>query len=105
MSAGRTRVKIRSMSLPIAVRTTGNPRRWGASRSRPRAGGTGRARWWAALASVARWIGRALVRLWRSLGTRTRLWIKVLAGVALLTAPIWTLNLAVAFLGRTAVFP
>jgi soluble lytic murein transglycosylase-like protein len=33
------------------------------------------------------------------------LWIKLLAAVALLTAPIWILNLAVASLGRTVVFP
>ncbi|HET6150230.1 MAG TPA: lytic transglycosylase domain-containing protein [Polyangia bacterium] len=104
------------MSLPIAVRSTGNRGRWGPSGSRSRTGGAGRTRWWSplatglrwigrALAVCLRWIGRALVRLWRRLSTRTRLWIKVLAALALLVSPIWTLNMAVAFLGRTAIFP
>jgi hypothetical protein len=57
------------------------------------------------LANAGRWIGRAWLGLWRRLGARPRFWIKVLVSVALLSSPIWTLNLAIAFLGRTAVFP
>ena len=116
MSAGPRRVKIRFVSLPIAVRNTDNRGRWGASGSRSRARGSAWARWrsWLApglrwmgrvLAICLRWIGRALARLWRRLSARTRLWIKVLAALALLVSPIWTLNLAVAYLGRTTIFP
>jgi soluble lytic murein transglycosylase-like protein len=93
------------MSLPMAVPTTDNPGRWGTAASRRGTRRAARARWQARLAGCGRWIGRLLYRLWRRLGARPRFWIKVLVAVTLLTSPIWTLNLAVAFFGRTAIFP
>ncbi|MBC8133800.1 MAG: lytic transglycosylase domain-containing protein [Deltaproteobacteria bacterium] len=48
---------------------------------------------------------RPLVRTWRSLGRRARFKVKVAAAIVLLTSPVWTLNLVVAFLGHSVVFP
>jgi soluble lytic murein transglycosylase-like protein len=60
-----------------------------------------RIRWAAYLRSTRRW----LYRRWRSLGDKARFRLKALAIVALLASPLWTLNLAVALLGHSAVFP
>jgi soluble lytic murein transglycosylase-like protein len=93
------------MSLPIAVPTTDSRERWTAAASRRRRA-TGRgADWWQPLVTLRRRLARALVQLWRGLSRKARFRIKVLVAVVLLASPLWTLNMAVAFFGRTAVFP
>jgi hypothetical protein len=89
------------MSLPVAVRTTANPGSYTAEpRRRPR-----RIAWWRPLVVVRGYVARALRYLWRRIGARPRFWLKIGAALVVLTAPIWTLNMAVSFFGRTAVFP
>jgi soluble lytic murein transglycosylase-like protein len=85
MVAGRTG---ESQALGVAA-----PRRAGAAAWRVRA------------RALVQWLRRWISRGWRSLGVKARFRIKVLAFVVLLTSPLWTLNLAVAFLGHSAIFP
>lgn len=50
-------------------------------------------------------VPRPLVHLWRVLGRKTRFKLKLVIAAVLLTSPIWALNLVVAFLGQSVVFP
>src|SRR6266700_4604413 len=98
------------MSLPVAVPTPASPAPFTPAepRQRRRQGSQRSQRsidWWWPLIFLRRHAARLLSRLWRSLGARPRFWIKVLAALVVLSAPIWTLNMAVSFFGRTAVFP
>jgi len=88
------------MSLPVVAPTTENPGRWTAGGRRRRS-----VDWWLPLTTLRRWLARTLVRLWRRLSAKARFRIKILVAVLLLASPLWTLNMAVAFFGRTAVFP
>jgi soluble lytic murein transglycosylase-like protein len=89
------------MSLPVAVPTTVNPGRGTAPpRHRKR-----RINWWLPLVALRQLMARLFTRAWRRLGAKARFRLKVLVAILLLLAPLWTLNLAVAFFGRTAVFP
>jgi hypothetical protein len=53
----------------------------------------------------ALWPREFLNRLWQKVGNKSRLRLKLGLGAAALTAPVWLLNLAVAFFGHTVVFP
>jgi soluble lytic murein transglycosylase-like protein len=88
------------MSLPVSVQTTANSGRWTAVPRR----GRQRINWWLALVPL-RQAARLFTRAWRGLGGKARFRLKILVAILLLLAPLWTLNLAVAFFGRTAVFP
>jgi soluble lytic murein transglycosylase-like protein len=94
------RLESQFMSLPVAIPTTEGRGRWTAAARRRR-----RTDWWRWLSALRVRIGRWLLQLWRGLSRKARLRITVLVAVVLLTAPIWTLNLAVASFGRTVVFP
>lgn len=61
---------------------------------------------WRSLAlNAVRGVARLLTRLWRRLARKSRFRLKVAIGLMALTAPLWTLNLLVAFLGHSVVFP
>lgn len=89
------------MSLPVAVPTTVNPGRSTAPQRRPGL----RINWWVPLVALRQVTARLFRRAWRRLGGKARFRLKILAAILLLLAPLWMLNLAVAFFGRTAVFP
>jgi len=89
------------MSLPVAVPTTVNPGRSAAPQRRPGR----RINWWTPLVALRRVTAHLFTRAWRRLGGKARFRLKILVAILLLLAPLWTLNLAVAFFGRTAVFP
>ena len=89
------------MSLPVSVPTTVNPGRWTAPPRRGGGGSIGGSRW-SRCARRRRAFSRARGV---ALAARRAFGIKILVAILLLLAPLWTLNLAVAFFGRTAVFP
>ena len=85
------------MSL-LAARTPETSRRGGAS---PRFAVA------APLRRFGHWLQGLWQRPWQRLATRRRFHfpIKVLVVLVLLTAPLWTLNMTVAMLGRSVIFP
>ena len=89
------------MSLPAAVPTTVNPGRSTAPQRRPGR----RINWWFPLVALRQVTVRLFARAWQRLGRKARFRLKICLAILLLLAPLWTLNLAVAFFGRTAVFP
>jgi Transglycosylase SLT domain len=91
---------MRGMSALVAVRTRADSRRGDAGEPRQRS-----ARGRLLGAAWVRRLGRWPLRRWRGLGARARFRIKILTAVVMSTAPLWTLNLAVACFGRSVVFP
>jgi len=89
------------MSLAVSVQTTASP---GHSTAAARRSGQ-RINWWLPLVALRRALVRLFTRAWRRLSGKARFRLKILVAILLLLAPLWTLNLAVAFFGRTAVFP
>jgi hypothetical protein len=90
-----------AMSQLVAARTTetSGRRRVAAERARRRKA------WWLPVASLLRRLGQWVARLWRRVGAGARFKVKILVAAVMLTSPLWTLNLAVALLGRSVVFP
>jgi hypothetical protein len=58
-----------------------------------------------ALLSLLRLFGRAVARGWGRLGRKTRLRAKIIIGAAVLTSPVWLVNILVSALGHSVVFP